>query len=297
MTPTVGTNTKLARPVQSRGTRSQVIDAIVGLETGVTLVGELIPEVMSSLVAAWFGTGSDVVTGSAGTGYTHTMTPKNALPSLSVECDYDLFTQVLARRITGCMVDQVILRATNQALATLEAQLIGQRESTPATPGTPSNPTPAITTLQPLDFSLLAATYKGSATTQLIDLTLTLMNHVQRVFSNNSQLYIVRLVPTLREIGLTTTLDFLDTNFYSDLIAGTKPASGIVLTMTTTTNIAGASNPYQVQFTLPGVRANGTYTLNDANQVLQQQIAWSITQSGANEVSASWVNSESAALA
>lgn len=294
--PNVNTNTKLARPAQARGTRGQVIDAIVGVETGVTITAELIPEVLSSLVAGWFGTGCDTPSGSAGTGITHTMVPKNALPSFTVEVDTDIFNQTLARQLVGCMVDQVTLRATNQQLATMECQLIGQRETTPATPGQPSNPTPAITTIQPFDFSLLASTYKSASTTQLMDMTLTMMNHVQRIFTNNGQLYISRLSPTLREVQFSTTIDFLNTIFYQDIMAGLKPATGILLTMTGAV-IPSASGNYVIEYALPGVRLNGQYNLSAANDVLQEQVSWSITVNGADEIHSRWVNSETGALA
>ena len=42
------------------------------------------------------------------------------------------------------------------------------------------------------------------------------------------------------------TLDFLDTAFYTDWIAGTK-TTGLVLTMTGST-IPGTSNPFIVEF-------------------------------------------------
>jgi hypothetical protein len=213
---TIGSNQKVDRPAQSRGTRGQVIDAVTGHEAGATINAELIPEVLSKLIAYGFGVGSDAISGSAGTGFLHTLTPKNTLTSVSVEVDNDISSQLLARQVVGNQVDQWTIRGQAQALATFEAQLIGIREITPATPGLPSNPTPTISTLQPMDFSLLAATYKGSSTTQLEDLTLTLMNKVQRVFTNNQQLYASRVVATGREVQVQTTLDFLDTVFYTD---------------------------------------------------------------------------------
>jgi hypothetical protein len=293
---TIGTNNKIARPSQSRGTRAQVVDAIVGQETQVTIAAELIPEVLSGLIANWYGVGSDAISGSAGTGFTHTLTPKNALNSLSVEVDNDIFQQVLARQIAGCMVDQLTLRLQNQALATLEAALIGMRELTPATPGLPSNPTPSISTLQPMDFSLLAFNYKGSASTQLTDATLTLMNHVSRIFSSNQKLTASRLSPGQREVGLSTSLDFLDTNFYNDWFAGTKVATGITLSLVGPA-IPASSGFFTVTFNLPGVRPNAQYGLQAASDVLQQQLDWSVTQQGANEINGAIINSESAALA
>src|SRR4051794_25918549 len=87
---TPNTNNNAARPAQSRGTRGQVIDGIIDHQTGVTVSAELIPEVLSGLVANWFGTGSDAITGTAGTGFLHTLTPKNVLNSLSFEFDEDI---------------------------------------------------------------------------------------------------------------------------------------------------------------------------------------------------------------
>jgi hypothetical protein len=102
-----------------------------------------------------------------------------------------------------------------------------------------------------MDFSLLASTYKGSATTQLQDLTLTLMNKVQRVFSSNGEA--VRLAAAadaprgaaaddarLPGHGL---LQRLDPGREDDGHGADHDDAG---------NIAGASNPYVVEHTLPG---------------------------------------------
>lgn len=291
------TNIKNDRPDQARATRSQVIDVNTGIESGFTISAELIPEVLSKLQGAWMGVGCDTVTTPTGSAKQHSMVPTNVLPSLSVEEDNDVISQILARQVAGCMVDQLVFRFTNQAIATMQATLLGQREITPATPGKPSNPTPSISTLQPFDFSLLAAAYKGSSTTQLMDCTLTLMNHVQRVFSSNGQLYVARLVPTKREVQLQTTLDFLDTNFYSDWIGGVKVATGLVLTFTSPTLIPSSTTPYSIQYTVPGIRPVGNFQLQAASDVINQQLSWSCTLGASNDVSSVWTNSETAALA
>lgn len=296
-TATINDSITVTQPTQSRGTRSQVLDVPTAIAAGVQISCELIPEVISTLIAGWFGTGSDAKTGSSGAGYTHTLTPQNALPSYSVEIDHDIYTQVLARQIVGNMVDQMTLTLSAQQIATMQFQTVGIRETTPATPGLPSNPTPAITTLQPMDFSLLAATYKGSSTTQLIDATLTCANSVQGVPSSNGHLYVTRLQPTVRKVTFSTSLDFLDTTFYTDWTASSV-TSGFTLALVTANNIPAASNPYKVQFNLPNLRAQDQFTLNSASDVLQQQLAYSVTVgAAANEVNAVIVNSESTVLA
>lgn len=292
----VQSNTKIVRPEQSRGIRAYPIDGVVGLESAIQITAELIPEVISQLVAGWYGTGSDTVSGSAGAGFTHTLAPKGALPSYAFEVDNDVVTQILARQLVGTLMDQMTLRANAQQLVTLEFMGMAQREITPATPGLPSNPNPAVTTLQPMDFSLLAATYKGAANTQLIDATLTASNQIQRVFSANGQIYVARLQPSRRNITFSTTLDFLDASFYQDWIKGTK-TTGFVLTFTSAAMIPGTPNPYVVEFTLPGLRPMDQYGLQDASDVLQQQINWSVTVSGSDEIHGRIINSESSQLA
>lgn len=302
-TATPNTNISVTQPQQSRGTRSQVLDVPTAVGSGLQVSCELIPEVISSLIAGWFGTGSDVVTGSAGAGYTHTLTPQSALPSYSFEIDNDIFTQILARQFVYNLIDQLTLTYQAQQIVTAQFQTVGQREITPATPGLPSNPTPAITTLQPMDFSLLAFTQGGGASTQLISATLTAANQVQAVPSSNGQLYVTRIAPTQRKVTFSTTLDFLDTTFYNywKAVAGVNGyvgAGGIVLSLVSANNVAGATNPYKVQFTLPNLRPQDQYALNSASDILQQQISWSVTQgAAANEINAVIVNSESAALA
>lgn len=299
---TPSTSRTVTAPTQSRGTRGQVISGATQVTSGIQITGELIPEVMSSLIAGWFGTGGDAMTGSSAVGYTHTLTPQNTLPSFSVEHDEDIYTQILARQFTGCMVSQMTLTHGAGTFSTAQFNLMGQRELTPATPGLPSNPTPAITTLQPFDFSLMAQTIGGSASTQLINATLTCDNQVQNVFSANGQLYPARLQPTQRAVTFSTTSDFLDSSLYTywAAVAGTGgyvTGGGMSLTLTTQNNIAGASNPYKMQFNLPNLRPQDQYQVTAASDVLQQQLTWSVTQgAGANEVNAVIVNSESSAL-
>ena len=296
--PTINGNQKVTRPPQARGTRSQVVDVLTGYEVDVQLVGELIPDSFAQLCAGAFGNGSDTYS-SAGGVATHSLAPRPQQPSFSVEADYDVIPgeQVLARQVAGCIVDQFQLKATNQSIAQVTASLIGQRELTPATPGNPSSVNPAFfSTIEPLDYSLLAYTYKGSSSTQLLDVTIALMNHVQRVFSSNGQLYVTRLVPTLREVQLTTLLDFLDTTYYSDWIAGAK-TSGVVVTLTSATNIPATASPYSISFTVPGTRPMGQFALSAASDVIQANVQWSATLSGSNEISSVWTNDESGAYA
>lgn len=301
-TATPATTTTVSQPAQSRGTRSQVIDVPTAQTGGLTVQGELIPEVMSQLISGWFGTGADVVTGSAGVGYTHTLTPQGALPSFSFEQDNDIYTQILARQFVYNLIDQLTITYQAGQFTTAAFQMIGQREITPATPGLPSNPTPAITTLIPMDYSLVAASIAGSVSTQLISATITASNQVQNVVSSNGQLYPTRLQPTMRKVTFSTSHDFLDSSLYTYWAAlrgagGFVTGGGIVLTTTTLNNIPGTSNPYKVQFTLPNLRPQDQYALTAASDVLQQQLAWSVTQgAAANEISAVIVNSESAAL-
>jgi Phage tail tube protein len=293
---TINDNTSVARPEQSRGTRDYVVDALTGIQIGATISCEMIPEVISILYAGWMGTGSDTVTGSA-EGRVHTLVPKNVVPSYSFEVDHDVTSQVLARQLVGCNVDQIAVKFTQQALVTNEFQVIGQREITPTTPGLPSNPTPTINSQQPIDFSRLTATYKGTETTQLQDATLTLMNHVQRVYSSNKNIYVVRLVPTRREVQFQTTLDFLDTTFYNDWIKG-EQTSGFTLLLETAYTIPGsASKPFKIEFTIPKTRPQGQYNLASASDVLNQQITWSAVLAGAGVVTSVWTNAETAKLA
>jgi hypothetical protein len=298
--PQIRGNQKLTRPDQARGTRGQVVDVITGYELDISLTGELIPDTWGQLCAGAMGNGSDAYVSASGYA-THSLTPQPQLPSFSYEQDTDIVTgeQVLARQCAGCVVDSFQVKATNQSIAQATVALIGQRELTPATPGAPS--TPALSaaffnTIEPMDFSLLAYTYKSLASTQLMDVTLAIANHTQRVFASNGQLYVTRLVPTKREVTLTTLLDFLDTNYYNDWINGAK-TSGMVITMTSASNIPTTTQPYSVSFTIPGTRANGEYSLPAASDVIQQNITWSATVSGANEISSVWKNDEAGAWA
>jgi hypothetical protein len=298
----------VTRPTQSRATRSQVIDAVTAHTVSAQVSCEFTPEVISQLIAGWFGVGSDTTTGSGTTGYTHALTPQASVPSFSLEIDNDAYSRILAQQAVGAVVDQFTMTYQAQQLITSQYQFVGQRQITPATPGTPSNPTPAFNTLQPMDFSLLAATINGTASTQLISATLTMANNTQPVASSNGQLYVTRLQPTLRNVTFSTTLDFLDSTLFTTAFqtAGSNPAYSqttlpIVLSLVSAAQISGSTgggHPYTVTFTLPTLRASDQYQISAASDVLQQQVSWSVTQgSGSAEILATIINSETSALA
>lgn len=295
---TTRTSTK---PAQSRGTRSQVIDVITQLSEGIQVSFELIPEVVSELIAAWFGHGSDAISGSGA--ISHTLTPQPSLDTYSFEVDSDIYTQVLARQFAGNKIDQLALTYQASQLVTAQVTTVGTKEQTPATPGLPSNPTPALSTLVPMSFDLMAATLAGTATTQLISATLTCANQCQPVYASNNSLSPARVQETQRAITLSTTLDFLDTTFYelwatSEGSTGYVGAGGLVLSLVSNINIPTTSTPYKVQFTLPNLRPQDQYGLQAASDVLQQSMNWSITQgASADEISGLIVNSETGALA
>lgn len=293
----------VVRPTQSRGTRSQVIDEPTAFTTGIQVSAELIPEVLSYLIAGWFGTGSDAVTNS-GAAYTHTLTPQNSVPTYSFEVDSDIYTQVLARQFLSNVVDQLALTYQAGQITTLQTTTLATKEQTPVTPGLPSNPTPSISTLTPMDFSLLATTVGGSSSVQMISATLTLSNQSQYVVCANGTIFPQRIQATQRNITLSTTLDFIDASWYTyyqneyTSRTGFIAAGGLVLTLQTIIDIPTTSTPYKVQFTIPNLRPQDQYGLTAASDVLQQQMTWSITEgAGGNEISAVIVNSESATLA
>jgi hypothetical protein len=302
-TATPSTTKTVTAPSQSRGTRSQVLDVPTQIAAGLQISAELIPEVMSTLFAGWFGVGADTVTGSSEDGYTHTLVPAAALGSYSFEQDLDIYSKVLARQFVGNFIDQLSITYQASSIVTAQFTTVGQREITPATPGTPSNPTPAITTLQPMDYSLLAASIGGTLTSELISATLTASNQTQPVYESNGELYPGRLQATQRTVTFSTTHDFMDSTLYQEWAAvdgtgGFVAEGGIVLSLVTANDIPEASNPYKVQFTLQNLRPQSQYAVNSASDVLQQQLTWSVTQgSASNEIEAVIVNSESGTLA
>lgn len=299
--PTITSTRNIVRPDQARGYRGQVIDQTVAMTSDISVTAELVPDgALCQSCAGAFGSGSDNYS-SAGGAATHAFTPQPQLPSFSYEQDIDIVPgeQVLARQIVGCYVDQFQIKATNQQLITSTVNFVGLKEVTPTTPGNPSNSSPAyFTNASPFSYTMLATTFNGTSSTQMLDATLALMNHTQRVFAANGQFFPSRLVPTKREVTLTTLLDFLDVNFYTQWYNSTKSSTGgWVFTLTHTTNIPSTAVPYSISFTIPGVRPSGEYGMPVASDVVQQNITWSVTVQGTNELSSSWVNDTAGQLA
>lgn len=157
-----------------------------------------------------------------------------------------------------------------------------------------------------MDFSLCTLNYLGAEYTELQDMTLTMMNHVQRVFSSNHQIYVVRLVPTRREVTFQTTLDFLNAKLYEAWIKGSQigTESGETAfsfkweTAYKITGSTGESHKNVIEVNVPKVRPQGQFNLASASDVLNQQISWSaLLGTGGGVVTSTFINSESAALA
>lgn len=311
---TINTTTKVARPEQSRGAkRDYVVDALVGIEAGATVSAELIPEVLGRLTSYWMGEGADTKTGA--NPYTHTLKPQILVPSMSLEVANDSIAQVLARKLTGGNVDQIVLRGVQQALATMEFTMLFQKEATAASPneGKPFNPTPTINSQIPIDHSRLTAKYKGTELGEappfgykpgelqangLQDYTLTMMNHVQRVYASNKQIYAVRLVPTRREIQLQTTHDFMSPDLYNDWITGAYVGSAgtpaFEFIYTTPYEEETKKYKYEITFKVARLRPMGPFNLQSASDVLNQQLTWSTTLGEeAAIVESIWKNADS----
>lgn len=295
--PKVNTNLKVARPEQVIGFRGQRADVPIGLECDATLTGELLADGSWALLAACcFGNGGDKYSSAEGVA-THVLTPQPQLPSVCLEIATDIVPgeQLLDRRIVGGYVDRFQIKATNQQFSATEVAMVCQKEETPTTPGAPSaaalNPTYSATAFQPLDFSLVAVTYKGSSRTDMKDMTMAINNKCVRIFSSNGLLTAARVVPTRREVTLTTNFDFLDLTLYKDWIA-TARTTGFVVTHTSRLNIGGSGKPYKVVFTVPGTRPMGVWDDPAASDVLEQTLSWSTTVSGANEIEMEFQNGD-----
>lgn len=290
----IQTTQKVERMQVMMANRGQRQDDRIGIETGVSISSDLYPEGYTGMVAGSFGVGSDSVSGSAGVGFTHAMTPKNDLPSWSVELATDWATQLLSRQVPGCMVDTLTMRAQAQALMSLEIGLIGQTERTPATPGLPSFATPTYRFVDPLDFSQVAFSYGGATNLNLMEATLGISNGVQRVFTSNQSLYVRRLVPTRRNVTLTAGFDFVDLTQFNDwrnsvIIPGFQVVA-------TGPQIQGASGFHSVAFNVRRLRAMDTFNLGSNSDVLNAQLTFSSTYGVfSEELTATIVNGESAA--
>jgi Phage tail tube protein len=296
----VTTNQKIVRPQRMDGIRGIRRDHRVGIETGFTLSADFYPMGFTKLIAGAFGAGSDTMTGTGTTGYTHTIVPTNTLPSYSVELanDFNSTTQLLSRQVPGCVVDTMTIKGTAQSLLTIDATLFGQLEQTPTTPGKPSFTTTTYPDVEPMDFSQLAVTYGGSSNTNLTDFAVTIQNTVQRVFTANGHLYIQRLVPTTRQVMLTANWDFVDLTQYTDW--STQGAANLkALTFTASgDSIPGTSSvPYSIALSVPRARVDQSFTLANKAEVLEANLQFSVTLgTNANELTATIVNGESTAL-
>lgn len=192
--------------------------------------------------------GTSVPTG-IGPNYTHTQTPANTIPYITV---WKNQSDVLYERYTDCMVSSISVSA--EAGQPLSAT-VGLQGRTP----TRLTTNPDAGNLAPIDnsavysFNEASIQLGGGATSLISSFELTLENNVTRQQTDDVTPYDV--VPGTREVSLGFDMIFENLDEYNKFhyggAAGTTISSNIFTTSADFTFTKGANN--EIKFTLPSI--------------------------------------------
>lgn len=188
-----------------------------------------------------------LATTGAGPNYTHTLTPANALPYITV---WRNISDTLWEQYRDCKVGSIAISAEAGSPLTATVGIQGAR-STRLTAAPDTASPVAVENIVPFNYNDVAVQLGGGATSLVRSFELTVENNLTRQYTDDVEPYDV--VEGLREISLGFDLVFESLDEYNKFhyggAAGTTSSSTIFETSAIFTFAKGANN--EIAFNLP----------------------------------------------
>jgi len=241
---------------------------------------ELIPTDIGPLLKSILGA-TVVSSAYAGGGYQHILTPGNAEPTLTFETSA---ADILIMRYGGCRVNTLEIKGNFGEIVTASFGIEGLNR---AKQGGVSTPT--YSPVLPFHFSGAGIKVGGSTVATIKDFTFTTGANLTRVGTLQKTRAWKRMAPGLRDVGLSMTVDFVDTTEYDRFNAdGVTFAVEINLEGTV---IPGGTGKYGLDILIPQVQYNKATTAIGTG-LLDQAIECLITKAAASAIfTMTWVTS------
>lgn len=258
-------------PLTIRGSRdinlalasAQVIEGTMELPMVVHDVGPL----LKSAFAATVNTSNY-----SGGGYTHTLTPGNASPTMTFESSRQ---NILMMRHTGVRVNTFELKGTFNEVVMASVGLDGIAGIKYT--GAAATPAYHATSVTPLHFDRAKVQIGGSDSAIVKEFTFSVNNNVEHIGTLRSTRSFYRVALGPREMGLAMTLDFQDATEYDRLLNDTEFA--VQLYMEGPTGIgAGGTSRMSLQIDLPRVKYRMIGVPLNAGDFLSQDVECTVLQ-------------------
>ena len=200
-----------------------------------------------------------------GGGYTHILTPGSASDTFTFEKSAQ---DVLIMRYTGIRVNTLQIKAAHGEIVSSTFGLDGIDRAKQATPATPTYDASVV---NPFHFTRSKVTIAGADSSVVKDWTLNVNNNVTHVGTLRSTRAYKRVALGAREVGLSMTLDFVDTTEYDRLLNDSEFA--VSLYMEAGTGVGAGGTSYQsLKLDLPRVRYKTVGLPINAGDLLSQDV-------------------------
>ena len=199
----------------------------------------------------------------AGTGWKHTFTGAQVLPSFTAEVS---FYSGMAKQSAGNKVDKLTISAKAGEVAEITCDFLGlsTAKNAPATvSGLPADDNLAT-------FSFASVTLDAVANTEIMSMELGVENNLEAIDTLNGTNFSTRIAEGPRKINCGLEMDFLTQAMYDLSRAATSKA--IVLEFLSTVMAGGAGQPYKAIFTMPIVKFANVSSPIEADGIISQKI-------------------------
>jgi hypothetical protein len=270
-------------PEQIRGDRDRYVAMAAPYMTSGSMELELIPNDISSLLKS-AAAGSVVTSAYAGGGYQHVITPGSTSPTFTFESSA---AGILVMRYGGIRVNTLEINAAFGEIVTSSWGLEG---TTRVKQGAESNEVYAD--VMPFHFSGAQVSIAGAVMAHVKDFSFSIGNNLERVGTLRRTRSWRRTALGLRDVGLSSTLDFTDASEYDRFLAETFFDVDLLFEGESGMTGMGTNKP-ALRIQIPKVRWNTSGVALSAGDFLEQSAdALILKPSGAPIFTMTLVNNE-----
>jgi hypothetical protein len=247
-------------PDQIRGGRDRYVAMAAPYMTSGTMELELIPNDISSLLKS-AAAGSVVTSAYAGGGYQHVITPGTTSPTFTFESSA---AGVLVMRYGGIRVNTLEITSAFGEIVTSSWGLEGTTRTKEG-----AETTEVYADVMPFHFSGAQVKIAGTVMAHVKDFTFSTGNNIDRIGTLRRTRGWRRTALGMRDVGLSTTLDFTDASEYDRFLAETFFDVDILLEGESGVSGMGTNKP-ALRIQIPKVRWNTSGIALNAGDFLEQ---------------------------
>ena len=273
-------------PSQLRGSRDKSIKMASPYSVSGTMGLELVPNGIASLLVSAFAAKGGVSTSAyAGGGYQHVMTPGSSSPTFTFETSA---ADILTMRYGGIRANTFEMSATFGEIVTASFGLEG---TTRGKQGSASSE--SFAQVLPFHFTGADVRVNGTTAANVQNFTFNVGNNIDRRGGLNKTRSYRRTLLGPRDVGMSMTMDFENTNEYDYFLSETEFALTIHLEADYITGSSGPKNTLVIS--IPRVSYNMVNAALNAGDYITQDVECTIVRplNGNPIFTATLINGES----